>query len=158
MTGPGDACVGGHGGVFGVKIFQDFLRRARAESAIGGLHFRVDFGHFGGEFLAERGPIELQETFDFVGREMLVVNGYELRGGFVGIEFGFVVFDKRIYKLLAAVICGNRGDKSFAKLVGAVCGGVLHSVARAYKLHQRPDVRFLDGIDGMGGLACGRFR
>src|SRR6267143_1205595 len=103
----GQARVGGHAGILFAEILQHVLGDSRAEGAVGGLHFRVDLGHLRGEFLAEWRAIKLQEALDFVLREMLIVNGNELSGSIIRVEFSFVGFDEGVHKLLAAVAGGD---------------------------------------------------
>src|SRR4029077_13660444 len=78
---------------------------------------------------------------------MLIVDGYELSGHVVGIEFLLIVRDKCVHELLPAVTTGHGSDKILAKLLGSFCDGVLHYVAGAQQFHQRTDVGLFRGID-----------
>jgi hypothetical protein len=125
------ARVSGDSGILFAEVLQHVLGDSHTEGTVGGLHFRIDLGHLRGELLAEGRAVELQEALDFVLREMLIVNGNELGGGVIRIEFGFVGFNEGVHKLLAAVAGGDGGEEVFAHLVGAVSGEILQGVARA---------------------------
>ncbi len=136
-----------------MEILQHFLRNTSAECPVRRLHFTVDFGHFRGELLPERRTVKLQETLDFVLREVLIVDRYELRRSFVGINLRFVVVRECVDKLLPAAGTRHRGEKVFAKLVSPMSGEILHGVARANEFHQRADIGFFYRINGVRGLA-----
>ena len=42
------------------------------------LSFTTDLGHLGGDFLSQGRAVKLQQPFDFLIREVLVVNRYDL--------------------------------------------------------------------------------
>jgi hypothetical protein len=128
--------VRGHGRIFLAEIFQDVLGDAGAEGAIGRLHLAIDFGHFRGELLTERRAIELEQALDVILREVLVVDGDQLAGCIIRVEFRFVVLNECINKLLTAVGGGNRGEKIVAELIGPMSGEILHSITRADEFHQ----------------------
>src|SRR6266852_7473640 len=134
-------------GVLLAEVLKHILRDTRAEGAVGCLRFHIDLRHFRGELLAERGAIELQEPLNFVVAEMLVVNGDQLTGSSISIEFGLVVVNKGVHKFLTTFVIGNRSCQILSELIGTPGGCLLQGVTRAYQLHQRTDIGFLCGID-----------
>src|SRR5207237_6176174 len=68
---------------FRQRIFGGF----GARSAGGRLDFAADLGHLRGDFLPQGRAVKLQQPFDFVIREVLVINGYELSGSLVDVDF-----------------------------------------------------------------------
>src|SRR6266436_8669298 len=81
------ARVGGHAGILLAEVLQHVLGDSHTEGAGGGLHLDVNLGHLRGEFLAKGRAVKLQEALDFVLRKMLIVNGNELGGSVIRIEF-----------------------------------------------------------------------
>src|SRR5260370_6462548 len=78
---------------------------------------------------------------------MLVVNGDQLTGSSIGIEFGLVVVNKGVHKFLTTFVIGNRSCQILSELIGTPGGCLLQGVTRAYQLHQRTDIGFLCRID-----------
>src|SRR5439155_27277848 len=97
--------------------------------------------------LAQGRTIKLQESFDFIFGEVLVVNAHEFVGYLIGVKSLLVTGGEGIYKSLPFVVVGHGREQLFPRLLNGVVGSVCDHIARPGKFHERTNVRLFQRID-----------
>jgi len=119
-----------------------------------GLDFAPHLRHFRGDLLPQRGSVELQQAFNLVFGEVLVVNSNNLFRHLIHVEFLLIAVGESTHERLAFVIVGNRHEQFFLVLLGGIADGILHLIPGPHQLHQRADIGILDGINPRRFRAC----
>jgi hypothetical protein len=138
--------------VFGAKVLPGQAGCLSAGGARSQLCFTGDFGHFRGYFLPQRRSIKFQQVFNFVFREVLVVDSDQLVGDVVRIEFLLEFREISVRQHLRAVVIRRCFQHFLAVLLSRRAGRILNRIARTNQFQQRMNLFFLDRIDRSAGL------